>query len=139
MDYNNVFLYNSLLISIFSLLISAVSTISMCFIFTKTAQKWWYVLIPVANAFILVETVGLPKWFALFIFLMFFKIPFIAILGFVWWAVISFNLSKRFGHGIGYGIGIAFLPFIFLPILAFGNSVYTKKNSSSLSESVVIK
>jgi hypothetical protein len=42
-------------------------------------------------------------------------------------AIIVFNdLAKSFGKGIGFTIGLLFLSFIFLPILAFGKSKYTK-------------
>lgn len=35
--------------------------------------------------------------------------------------------SKVFGHGVGFAIGLFFLPFIFWLILAFGSSKYDKK------------
>ena len=35
-------------------------------------------------------------------------------------------LSKSFGHGIGFTLGLIFLTFIFYPILAFGNSTFTQ-------------
>ncbi len=38
-----------------------------------------------------------------------------------------YRTSKVFGHGIGFAIGLFFLPFIFWLILAFGNSKYDKK------------
>jgi hypothetical protein len=34
------------------------------------------------------------------------------------------DLSKVFGHGIGFTLGLIFLPYIFIPILAFGGSQY---------------
>lgn len=42
-----------------------------------------------------------------------------------------YRTSKVFGHGIGYAIGLFFLPFIFWLILAFGKSKYDKKRLKS--------
>ena len=50
-----------------------------------------------------------------------------AIVG-VWAAIMySWRLSKVFGHGVGYFIGLIFLPNIFWLILGFGRSKYNKK------------
>jgi len=35
-----------------------------------------------------------------------------------------FDLAKVFGKDVAYGIGLLFLPIIFLPILAFGDAKY---------------
>ena len=37
-------------------------------------------------------------------------------------------LAKKFNKGIGFTIGLILLPTIFLFILAFGKSKYTKEN-----------
>jgi hypothetical protein len=37
---------------------------------------------------------------------------------------IIYNLCKQFGKGIEYTLGMIFLPFIFFPMLAFGDSIY---------------
>lgn len=42
--------------------------------------------------------------------------------------IFAYRMSKVFGHGIGYTIGLLFLPCIFWLILAFGGSKYNKKN-----------
>jgi Family of unknown function (DUF5684) len=38
--------------------------------------------------------------------------------------LVSLELAKRFGKGVGLGIGIALLPFIFYPVLGFGPDRY---------------
>ena len=38
--------------------------------------------------------------------------------------ILSISLAKAFGKDTGFGIGLAFLGFIFLPILAFGSAEY---------------
>ncbi len=39
----------------------------------------------------------------------------------------SFKLSRAFGHGVGFALGLVFLPYIFIPILGLGRSVYQGK------------
>ena len=36
----------------------------------------------------------------------------------------NIGLAKNFGKGTGYGIGLFLLPFIFIPILAFGSAQF---------------
>jgi hypothetical protein len=38
--------------------------------------------------------------------------------------IVLFNLSQSFGHGGGFTVGLIFLPWIFLAILAWGSSQY---------------
>ena len=42
--------------------------------------------------------------------------------------VAPFRLATVFDHGFGYGLGLFFLPGIFMPILAFGKSTYCGPN-----------
>lgn len=39
--------------------------------------------------------------------------------------IVALGLAERFGKGMGFGLGLAFLPFIVYPILAFGDSAYS--------------
>jgi hypothetical protein len=45
-------------------------------------------------------------------------------IGVIFLIILWNELSKLFGKGVGYTIGIIFLPFIFLPMLAFGSAEY---------------
>ena len=44
----------------------------------------------------------------------------------VWMCI---NLARSFGRGIGFGLGLAFLPVVFYPILAFGPAEYVGTKS----------
>ena len=35
-----------------------------------------------------------------------------------------YDLARLFGKELGYALGLIFLPFIFLPLLAFGDATY---------------
>jgi hypothetical protein len=39
-------------------------------------------------------------------------------------AFLTFSLAERFGRSQAFGIGLAFLSFIFFPILGFGDARY---------------
>jgi hypothetical protein len=44
--------------------------------------------------------------------------------------IISIEVAKNFGKGTGFGLGLAFLGFIFYPILGFGDAKYQPSSSS---------
>ena len=46
----------------------------------------------------------------------------------VFTVMVAIRLSKAFGKGIGYTLGIIFLPNIFTLILGFGKAKYSAKN-----------
>jgi hypothetical protein len=85
-------------------------------IFTKAGKPGWAGIIPIYNAIVLLEIVGKPVWW----FLLFF-IPCVNIVFLIW----TINLlSKSFGKGTGFTIGLILLGPIFICILAFGDAVY---------------
>lgn len=86
-------------------------------IFTKAGQDGWKMLIPIYNVYVMVEIALLPWWTFLGIF--------VPILNFVVLIVIMYHISQRFGYGMGYALGMVFLPFIFYPIIGYGDSVYS--------------
>jgi hypothetical protein len=94
----------------------AIVVIPYWVIFTKAGQPGWPALIPIYSTYILLKVIGRPGWW-LFLFL----IPFV---NFVIYIIVSNELSKSFGHGVGFTFGLIFLSIIFLFILAFGSSTY---------------
>jgi len=40
--------------------------------------------------------------------------------------IINIQMAKAFGKDTGFAIGMVLLPFIFFPMLAFGNAQYSK-------------
>lgn len=55
------------------------------------------------------------------------------------WVHTLWNLSKRTGHGIGMTVGLFFLTFIFLPIIAFGKMNIQEENENSANESSTLE
>ena len=89
-------------------------------VFEKAGKPGWAAIIPFYNIIVLLQVVGRPWWYLLLIF-----IP-CANAVFVIWGIILINnlLSKSFGQGVGFTIGLIFLSFIFLPVLGFGDYRY---------------
>jgi len=85
-------------------------------VFEKAGKPGWAAIIPIYNVIVLLEIVGRPIWWV-FLFL-------IPVVSFIIMIIVSIDMSKSFGHGALYGLGLAFLGFLFLPILAFGSDTY---------------
>ncbi len=85
-------------------------------IFSKAGKPGWASIVPIYNMVVILEIVKRPIWWIILLFIPFVNIVFILIL--------MNDLSKAFGKGIGFTIGLIFLPLIFFPILAFGKSQY---------------
>jgi len=85
-------------------------------IFTKANQPGWASIVPIYNALIFLRIIGKPWWWILL-----FCIPIVNIVFLVWAANL---LSKSFGKGEGFTLGLIFIPFVFELILAFGELEY---------------
>ena len=85
-------------------------------IYRKSNNPGWSAIIPIYNVLIYLKIIGKP-WYWIFLFC----IPLINVVFHIWGCNL---LSKKFGKKEDFTFGLVFLPFIFLPILGFGNSVY---------------
>lgn len=85
-------------------------------IFEKADQPGWAAIIPIYNFVVMLRIVGRPVWWIIL-----FIIPVINLIPII---IIPFDLSKSFGKGTGFGIGLLLLGFIFGPILALGDAEY---------------
>lgn len=103
------------LIAIFALMVLV--WIAFWRIFTKAGEAGWKALIPIYNVIVLLRIVGRPWWWLL--------LYFVPIVGLVLLVIVVNDLSKSFGHGPGFTIGLLLLPPVFALILAFGDSAYT--------------
>jgi len=85
-------------------------------IFTKAGEAGWKSIIPIYNVIILLKIVGRPWWWLILML-----IPFV---NFIILIIVMNDLSKSFGHGLGFTLGLIFLSLIFYLILGFGGSKY---------------
>ena len=89
---------------------------SVWIVFTKAGQPGWASIVPFYNMVVLCQIAGKPGWWFLLL-----CIPFV---GFIFLIIVSIALAEKFGKGAGFGLGLAFLGFIFFPMLAWGDAQY---------------
>ena len=90
--------------------------IGMWKVFTKAGKPGWASIIPIYNAIVLLDIAKRPAWWFIL-----FLIPFVNLIILI---VVSLDVAKYFGKGAGFGIGLAFLGFIFYPMLGFSDATY---------------
>ncbi|MHC4355951.1 MAG: DUF5684 domain-containing protein, partial [Planctomycetota bacterium] len=101
------------------LVLCVVYIITWWIVYEKAGYPGWAAIVPFYNVWVLAEIAGYSGWLGL---LMCFSgfIPYIGgLIGFIVSIIISIGVAKAFGRGVLFGLGLAFLPMIFYPILAF--------------------
>ena len=106
-------------------------------IFEKAGHEGWKALIPVYHHVILTRIAGLSAWWTLPLLLV---IPFLKahdkgpkvlclVLLTAWWIWLCQRIAKRFGKGVGFGLGLAIpvTDFYFRSALAFDKSTYNQQ------------
>ena len=83
-------------------------------IFSKAGQPGWAAIIPIYNWIVWCKIVGRPAWWVLLLLICF---P-------IFFIILSIDLAKSFGKGVGFAIGLILVSIIFFPILGFGSATY---------------
>jgi hypothetical protein len=92
-------------------------------IFTKAGKPGWAILIPIYNIIVFLQIVGRPVWWIILLL--------IPVVNFIILIILVNDLSKSFGKGVGYTLGLLFLGIIFVPLLGFGSAEYVGPGGSS--------
>ena len=101
---------------IFWIAFAVIMIAAMWKVFTKAGQPGWAAIIPIYNIYIMTKIGGKPGWWTLLCL-----IPFVNIIFSIW----LYNMiSKSFGKEEFFTVGLVLLPFIFWPILGFGDAKY---------------
>lgn len=122
-----------------ALIVWVISIIPMWRIFEKADQPGWKAIIPVYSSYVLYKISWKPSMFFITLVLGIIASTLLQLNDYMALVVIGviiniavmvlgilFNhkISKSFGHGAGFTVGLIFLSLIFLYILAFGSSEY---------------
>jgi hypothetical protein len=90
--------------------------VSMWKIYEKAGKPGWACIIPFYNIIVLLEIIGKPWWWLLLML-----IPGVNVILAIWACNL---LSKSFGQGVGFTLGLILLSFIFIPLLGLGDAQY---------------
>ena len=90
--------------------------VSMWKIFEKAGQPGWAAIVPIYNVVVMLQIAGKPVWWLVLLF-----VPLVNVVISI---LLYIGFAEKFGKGAGFAIGLAFLPIIFLPMLAFGDAQY---------------
>ena len=99
------------------LAVIVVSVAALWVVFTKAGQPGWGAIVPIYNLILLLKIAGKPVWW--------FLLCLIPLVNVVIVILIYIALTKNFGKGTGFAIGLLFLPFILFPLLAWGDARYS--------------
>lgn len=95
----------------------AIATIGgMWKMFDKAGEPGWAAIVPFYNIFVMLKIIGRPAWWLVLFF--------IPIVSFIAAILVFVDMAKAFGKGAGFGIGMVVLPFVFIPMLGFGDAQY---------------
>jgi len=81
-------------------------------LFDKAGKPAWASIVPIYNMLVIDEIIGRPQWWIL--------LYFVAVGGFI----LPFDIAKSYGKDTTYALGLLFLPFVFYPMLGFGDAKY---------------
>ena len=117
--------------------IYVVTVVGLWKMYVKAGSPGWAAIIPIYNWWVWVEMIGRPRWWfwALVASVLLSWIPIVgiilSILMFVLYLMGCLDMAKAFGRGAGTGIGLWLVPFVFAPILGFGDAQYLGPVASS--------
>lgn len=99
------------------LVVVVITIAGMWKMFEKAGQPGWAVLVPIYNAILLCEIAKKPSWWVVLML--------IPIVNLVVIIMLYSKVAENFGKDpVGFTIGMLLLPYVFLPILGFGDAVY---------------
>lgn len=100
-----------------------VNLVGMIKIYKKLNKPGWAVIVPIYNMWALFEGVGLPGWLSI--------LPVANLIGLI---VAYFRLARVLNKSAGFGLGLVFLSFIFIPILGFSDAKMSTNDDNNSVE-----
>ena len=84
--------------------------------FVKAGKPGWGAIVPFYNTYCLFEMSFGNGWLFLLLF--------VPCVNAVMEIIMLVKLAKAFGKGGGFAVGLIFLPYVFIPMLGFGDAEY---------------
>ncbi len=119
-------------IALILLVLAVFLIIAKCKLYQKAGEKWWKVFIPLYSTWIETKITGLAWWWCPICI----GVSSLSVIKEISYIILfatllitfnyNFNLAKKFGKSNGFAVLYTLLPFIALPILAFGSAKYDK-------------
>ena len=103
----------------FAMYVMMIRCVALWFVFQKAGEHGWASIIPVYNLLIAIKVAGKPWRYILLLL--------IPIVNIIIGIIILNGISKNFGKGGWFTVGLIFLRVIFLAILGFGPARYIGK------------
>ena len=104
------------LYSIIGIALTVLLLVSLWKIFVKAGKPGWGAIVPFYNFYCLFDSSFGNGWL--------FLLMFVPCVGVVMQIIAYVKLAQAFGKSGGFAVGLIFLPYVFLPILAFDGSQY---------------
>ena len=93
-----------------------VSIVAMWKVYSKAGRPGWAAIVPFYSEYVLFDVVyGNGLKFLLLLVPLYLRIK------------VTLDLAKAFGKSAGFGVGLIFLPPVFLSMLAFGDAQYVSQ------------
>lgn len=84
--------------------------------FEKAGKPGWGAIVPIYNTYLMLKIGGNSGWWLLGLM--------VPVLNFFVALKMVIDVAQQFGRGIGFGLGLGFLGFVFFPLLGFGDYTY---------------
>lgn len=107
--------YSTLLL-IVSLCVSVLLIIATWKMYEKAGEPGWASIVPFYSSYIFYKIATGHGWA--------FLLTFIPCVGLIYQIYATYKLAQKFGKGIGFTLGLLFVPFVFFPMLGFDDSEY---------------
>ena len=101
---------------VIALALMIVILVAMWKLYAKAGKPGWAAIVPFYSQYCLFDIAMGNGWL--------FLLTFVPCVNFVMTIICYLKLAKAFGKGTGFGIGLIFLSFVFVPILGFGDAEY---------------
>ena len=105
-----------IVMTLFMLAFAVLMIAAMWKVFDKAGEPGWAAIVPIYNIVVLLKISGKPIWW-----IVLFMIPFV---NFIAMILVAMALAESFGKSTGFALGLVLLPFIFYPLLAWGDGNY---------------